>query len=110
MNFGPVRVKKGGLVVNGKDVTWDNPERPEVVNGHLIIYRRRSWFFKTVEVPLAQIPDYMALLEMVQMRDDRLCDPRPDRDRRLRAAGDARPAVMNYAVCRRVSAPRHGRW
>jgi hypothetical protein len=69
VTFGPVTVKKDGLVVNGKDVPWDNLERHEVVNGHLVIYRRRSWFFRTVEVPLAQIPDYMALLDMLQMRD-----------------------------------------
>ena len=70
VTFGPVTVKKGGLVVDGRDVPWDNLERFEVVNGHLIIYRRRSWFFKTLEVPLAQIPDYMALLDILQMRDD----------------------------------------
>lgn len=63
-------MKKDGLVVNGKDVPWDNLERYEVINGHLVLYRRRSWFFRTLEVPLAQVPDYMALLDILQMRGD----------------------------------------
>ena len=56
------------LVVDGRDVPWDNFERFEVENGSLYIYLKRSWFFRSISVPLARIPDYLSLLEILPLR------------------------------------------
>src|SRR5262249_47326957 len=71
VEFGPIAVGpegfvlKGGLIFGDRLLEWDNIEAFEVENGHLLIYRRDYWFFRTVSLPLSDIPDYLPLLAML---------------------------------------------
>jgi len=54
VEFGPVTVRPEGLVVNGRQLSWDNFERFEIENGTCRVFRRRAWFFKSIDVPLGK--------------------------------------------------------
>jgi hypothetical protein len=59
-------ILKGGLFFGDRLHEWNDIEAFDIDNGHLIIYRRKYWFFRSVSLPLSAIPDYLALLALLK--------------------------------------------
>lgn len=67
--FGPITVVPTGLTFKGwlydSHVAWKSIERFQVENGHLVIYFRDAWFFRSKSIRLADIPDYLPLFAVL---------------------------------------------
>jgi hypothetical protein len=71
-DFGPIAVEpagviiKGGLLFGDRHQPWSNIDHFEIDNGHLVIHLKEAWFFHTISLRLADIPDYLPLLAMLE--------------------------------------------
>jgi hypothetical protein len=67
--FGPVAVRKDGITIGRTKVPFAYVERFEVTDGQLTVHASNVFrWLKSKSIPLNEIPNYMALLEMLRAK------------------------------------------
>src|SRR5205085_11681830 len=66
--FGPISVRSDGIAIGRKQVGWSDLEGFEAADGHLKFHAPKSFhFWQSNAIPLCDIPNYVALFEMLRL-------------------------------------------